>query len=43
MNIEDMWGQWEGNLALIHDVFRKYLKVDPDVVRPVFRSPKKPD
>jgi hypothetical protein len=43
MNIEDMWGQWEGNLALIHDVFRKYLHFEPEAVRPVFRSPEKPE
>ncbi len=42
MNVEDMSGFWVGNLALIHDVFRKYLGVDPDSVRPAFRSPKKP-
>jgi hypothetical protein len=43
MNIEDMSGHWVGNLALIHDVFRKYLDVNPDAVRPVFASPKKPE
>lgn len=43
MNIEDTWGHWVGNLALIHDAFRRYLAVDPDAVRPVFRSPSKPE
>jgi hypothetical protein len=42
MNTEDMGSQWEGNLALIHDVLRKYLQVDADTVRPLFRSPVKP-
>jgi hypothetical protein len=43
MNIEDMSGNWVGNLALIHDAFRKYLDVNPDAVHPVFSSPKKPE
>jgi hypothetical protein len=43
MNIEDMSGHWVGNLALIHDVFRKYLGVAPDTVRPLFTSPRKPE
>ncbi len=42
MNIEDMSGFWPGNLALVHDMFRRYLGADPDAVQPVFRSPEKP-
>jgi hypothetical protein len=42
MNVEDVLGHWVGNLAFIHDVFRKYFAVDPDQVHPVFRSPDKP-
>ena len=43
MNIEDVSGHRVGNLALIHDIFRMYLGTDPDSVRPLFPSPKKPD
>ena len=43
MNVEDVSGHWPGNLALIHDVFRRYLGADPDAVRPLFRSPEKPN
>lgn len=43
MNVEDTSSYWVGNLALIHDVFRAYLGVNPDAVRPLFASPKKPD
>ncbi len=42
MNVEDMSGYWVGNLALIHDLFKKYLGADPDAVKPLFRSPEKP-
>jgi hypothetical protein len=42
MNVEDMSGYWLGNLALIHDLFRRYLGADPDAVKPLFRSPVKP-
>ena len=42
MNVEDMSGYWLGNLALIHDLFKKYLGADPDAVKPLFRSPEKP-
>jgi hypothetical protein len=42
MNVEDMSGYWLGNLALIHDMFKKYLGADPDSVKPLFRSPEKP-
>ena len=34
MNVEDMSGYWVGNLALIHDLFKKYLGADPDTVKP---------
>ncbi len=43
MNVEDMSGHWIGNLALIHDLFVKYLGAKPDEVLPLFPSPKKPD
>lgn len=43
MNVEDVSGYWVGNLALIHDVFVKYVGVDPDAVRPLFPSPQKPE
>ena len=42
MNVEDMSGFWPGNLALIHDMFKRYLGADPDSVKPLFRSPEKP-
>ncbi len=42
MNVEDMSGYWLGNLALIHDLFQRYLGADPDAVKPLFRSPVKP-
>jgi hypothetical protein len=42
MNVEDMSGFWPGNLALIHDLFWRYLGADPDSVKPLFRSPDKP-
>jgi len=42
MNVEDVSGYWPGNLALIHDIFRRYLGADPDAVQPLFRSPDKP-
>ena len=42
MNVEDVSGYWPGNLALIHDMFQRYLGADPEAVRPVFRSPEKP-
>jgi hypothetical protein len=42
MNVEDMSGFWPGNLALIHDMFKRYLGADPDSVKPLFRSPDKP-
>jgi hypothetical protein len=42
MNVEDMSGYWVGNLALIHDLFARYLGADPDAVKPLFRSPDKP-
>ena len=42
MNVEGMAGHWPGNIALIHDVFRRHLGADPDAVRPLFRSPEKP-
>ncbi|MFI5454081.1 MAG: DUF4350 domain-containing protein [Isosphaerales bacterium] len=42
MNVEDMTGYWLGNLALIHDLFQRYLGADPDAVQPLFRSPVKP-
>jgi hypothetical protein len=42
MNVEDMSGYWLGNLALIHDLFKRYLGADPDAVKPLFRSPEKP-
>ena len=43
MNIEDVSDHRVGNLAMIHDLFRKYLGADPDSVRPAFDSPTKPD
>jgi uncharacterized protein DUF4350 len=42
MNVEDMSGYWLGNLGLIHDLFHRYLGADPDAVKPLFRSPEKP-
>ena len=42
MNVEDMSGYRPGNLALIHELFRRYLDADPDAVKPLFRSPEKP-
>jgi len=42
MNVEGVSGYWLGNLALIHDMFRRYLGADPDAVQPLFRSPEKP-
>ena len=42
MNVEDMSGYWLGNLGLIHNLFRRYLGADPDAVKPLFRSPVKP-
>ncbi len=42
INVEDISGYWLGNLALIHDVFKKYLGADSDSVKPLFRSPAKP-
>jgi hypothetical protein len=42
MNVEDMSGYRPGNLALIHELFRRYLCADPDAVKPLFRSPEKP-
>ena len=42
MNVEDMSGFWPGNLAFIHDLFKRYLRADPDSVKPLFRSPVKP-
>ncbi len=42
MNVEDMAGYWQGNLALIHDIFERYLGADADAVKPLFRSPEKP-
>ena len=41
-NVEDMSGFWPGNLAFIHDMFKRYLGTDPDSVKPLFRSPEKP-
>ncbi len=43
MNVEGMSGYWLGNLALIHDLFQRYLGANPDAVRPLFRSPEKPE
>jgi hypothetical protein len=43
MNIEDVSGYWIGNLALIHDVFRDQLGATPESVKPLFRSPKRPE
>ena len=42
MNVEGMSGFWPGNLALIHDMFRRDLGADPDSVGPLFRSPDRP-
>lgn len=42
MNVEYMSTYRSGNLAFIHDVFQKYLAVDPELVTPLFRSPEKP-
>ncbi len=42
MNVEDMSGYWVGNLALIHDMFARYLGADPGAVKPLFESPEKP-
>jgi hypothetical protein len=42
INVEDMSGYWSGNLGLIHDMFKQYLGADPDAVKPLFRSPEKP-
>ena len=42
MNFEDMSGFWPGKLAFIHDLFKRYLGADPDSVKPLFRSPVKP-
>ncbi len=42
MNVEDMSGYWIGNLALNHDLFKRYLGADPEAVKPLFRSPEKP-
>ncbi len=42
MNVEDMSGFWPGNLALIHDMFKRYLGANAESVRPLFRSPPKP-
>jgi hypothetical protein len=42
MNVEDVSGSWIGNLALIHDLFERYLGADPDAVQPLFESPVKP-
>jgi len=42
MNVEGMSGYWVGNLAFIHDVFQRYLGADPEAVKPLFRSPEKP-
>ena len=42
MNVEDMSGYWKGNLALIHDMFERYLGANSDAVRPLFHSPEKP-
>ena len=42
MNVEDMSGYWQGNLALIHDIFERYLGADANAVKPLFRSPEKP-
>ena len=41
-NVEDMSGFWPGNLALIHNMFKRYLGADPDSVKPLFRPPEKP-
>ena len=43
MNVEDTAGHRLGNLALIHDLFRRYLNAAPDQVQPLFRSPLKPE
>jgi hypothetical protein len=42
MNVEDISGYWVGNLALIHELFQRYLGAEPDAVKPLFRSPEKP-
>ena len=43
MNVEDMAGQWLPNIALIHDMFERYLHVRPELVKPLFPSPIKPE
>ena len=42
MNVEDMSSYRLGNLVLIHDLFERYLGGETDDVRPLFRSPEKP-
>ncbi len=42
MNVEGMSGHWPGNLALIHDVLVRHAGARPDEVKPLFRSPEKP-
>jgi hypothetical protein len=42
MNVEDTSSYSLGNLALIDEVFQRYLGADPDAVKPLFRSPVKP-
>jgi len=42
MNVEGMSGHWPGNLALIHDVLVRYAGAMPDEVKPLLRSPEKP-
>jgi hypothetical protein len=41
-NVEDISAFWPGNLAFIHNIFKRYLGADPDSVKPLFRSPEKP-
>ena len=41
-NVEGMAGHWPGNLALIHDALVRYAGARPDDVKPLFRSPEKP-
>lgn len=43
VNVERESTYREGNLAFIHDTFRKYLRVEPNSVRPLFQSPEKPE